>query len=181
MLCEPMPSTTSSRISATAKISSFGTLAAFLSLMSFFTAAVVAPQTALAQQGGVEVGTLTCTGGAGVGLILGSNKSYRCTFSNVNGAPLEDYTATVTKIGLDIGVTNEATIIWTVFAASNQVSPGALSGNYGGASADVSVGIGGGANVLVGGSSNTIFLQPLSVQGQTGLNLAVGIAGMTLR
>lgn len=147
-------------------------------LATLMTAALlIAPAAA---QSNVAVGTLTCTGGEGVGLILGSKKSYYCTFA-ANAGPGEEYSATVTKIGLDIGITGKTVMIWTVLAATSDVRPGMLAGGYAGAAADVSVGIGGGANVLVGGSSNSVVLQPVSVQGQTGLNLAVGVAGMTLR
>jgi hypothetical protein len=131
-------------------------------------------------QGKIAVGTLTCSGGAGVGLILGSKKSYQCTFESASGRR-EEYGATVTKIGLDIGVTGTSVMVWTVLAATDALVPRALAGTYGGAAADVSVGIGGGAKVLVGGWQSSIALQPLSVQGQTGINLAVGVAELTLR
>ena len=131
-------------------------------------------------QSQVAVGNLTCTGGEGVGLILGSTKTYSCTFSPTNG-PQQSYQATVNKIGLDIGVTGKTVMVWTVLAATQNVPPRMLAGSYAGAAADVAIGVGGGANVLVGGSSNSVVLQPISVQGQTGLNLAVGIAGLTLR
>lgn len=151
---------------------------AFAFLASLMTAAfLVAPATA---HSNIAVGTLTCTGGEGVGLVLGSKKSYYCTFS-ANAGPSEDYAATVTKVGLDIGITGKTVMIWTVLAATSDVQPGMLAGSYAGAAADASVGIGGGANVLIGGSSESVVLQPVSVQGQTGLNLAIGVAGMTLR
>lgn len=132
-------------------------------------------------QSSIEIGTLTCIGGEGVGLILGSQKSYRCRFTGTGGQHRETYEATITKIGLDVGVTGTSTMVWTVLAASPQHRDGVLGGSYAGAAADVSVGIGGGGKVLVGGSDKSITLQPLSVQGQVGLNLAVGVAGMTLR
>ncbi|MFZ4808778.1 MAG: DUF992 domain-containing protein [Hyphomicrobiaceae bacterium] len=131
-------------------------------------------------QSKIEVGTLTCTGGEGVGLILGSKKSYRCSFAPVSGARTS-YTATVTKIGLDIGVTGTTTMVWTVLASTSSVKRAMLVGTYAGAAADASIGVGGGAKVLVGGSSKSIVLQPLSVQGQTGVNLAVGVAALKLR
>jgi len=149
-----------------------------------YLAAVVFGILATAQvqaQTKVSVGTLTCTGGAGVGLILGSRKTYDCRFSPSGGAPKQGYSATVTKIGLDVGITGKSVMVWTVFAATQNVKPGLLAGTYSGAAADVAIGIGGGAKVLVGGSAKSIALQPLSVQGQTGLNLAVGVASMTLR
>lgn len=127
----------------------------------------------------VKIGTLTCKGGEGIGLVLGSKKSYNCRFNGINGQS-EPYHASVTKIGLDIGITKETTMVWTVLAPSAH-RPHVLAGNYVGAAADASVGIGAGAKVLVGGSKKSITLQPLSVQGQTGLNLAVGVAEMKLR
>ena len=132
-------------------------------------------------QNQVVIGVLTCEGGQGIGLILGSKKTYACRYAPSNGAPPESYQASVTKIGLDIGVTGKTVIVWTVLASKPPAVPRALAGNYAGASADVALGIGGGAKVLVGGSAKSIVLQPLSLQGQTGLNLAVGIAGLTLR
>lgn len=130
-------------------------------------------------QAKVKAGTLTCTGGAGVGLILGSKKSYDCSYVSLSNRS-ESYTASITKIGLDVGVTNESTMIWTVLAPT-EVLKGGLRGNYAGATADVAIGIGGGAKVLLGGSGNTIALQPVSIQGQTGLNLAVGVAELSIR
>jgi uncharacterized protein DUF992 len=105
----------------------------------------------------------------------------RCRFAPTGGRWTEIYRATVTKIGLDVGVTGTTTMIWTVLAASQPRRGGALSGSYGGASADVAIGVGGGGKVLIGGSAKSIVLQPPSVQGQTGLNIAIGVAGMTLR
>ncbi len=133
-----------------------------------------------AQAATAQAGTLTCKGGSGVGMILGSKKHYDCVFKRVKG-PSETYEASVTKIGLDLGFTSSSTIVWAVFSSSNELSPKALAGEYVGASADASLGIGAGTKVLVGGSKNSISLQPLSVQGQKGLNLSVGVADMKLR
>jgi hypothetical protein len=131
-------------------------------------------------QAKVQIGTLTCVGGEGIGLVMGSKKAYQCTFTPTGGQPTEPYQANVTKIGLDLGVTGTTTMIWTVLAASQPRRGGTLSGSYVGAVADVALGVGGGGKVLIGGSDKSIVLQPLSVQGQTGLNLAIGVAGMTL-
>jgi hypothetical protein len=139
---------------------------------------LVAGGPALAQAK-IKAGTLTCTGGAGVGLILGSKKTYSCSYTSVSGHS-ERYSAAITKIGLDIGVTDNSTMIWTVLA-STEVPKRGLSGTYAGATADAAIGIGGGAKVLLGGSNNSVALQPVSVQGQTGLNLAVGVAELSLR
>jgi hypothetical protein len=133
---------------------------------------------AIAAQG--KAGTLTCKGGAGVGLILGSKKHYDCVFKPVKG-PSEPYEGSVTKVGLDLGFTTKVTIVWAVFSSSNVLGPKSLAGDYVGANADASIGVGVGTKILVGGSNNTISLQPLSVQGQTGLNIAVGVADLALR
>jgi hypothetical protein len=126
-----------------------------------------------------QAGTLTCKGGAGIGLILGSKKHYDCVFKPVKG-PSETYEGSVTKVGLDLGFTTSATIVWAVFASSD-LGPKALVGDYVGANADASIGVGVGTKILVGGSKHTVSLQPLSVQGQTGLNIAVGVADLALR
>ena len=94
--------------------------------------------------------------------------------------PREVYTGSISKFGLDLGATTGGEMIWVVYAPSNKRF-GALAGHYGGASAEATVGTGVGANVLVGGSDHTVILQPVSVQGQAGLNLAVGVAGLELR
>jgi hypothetical protein len=151
-----------------------------LTLLAFAALSVVASAPAQAQAK-FKAGTLTCTGGAGVGLILGSKKTYQCAYTNASGKHTEDYSASITKIGLDIGVTGESVMVWTVLSSTNAIAERGLTGNYAGATADVAVGIGGGAKVLVGGSNNSIVLQPVSVQGQTGLNLAVGVAELAIR
>lgn len=142
------------------------------------SAAIQSPQ-ATAQSARIEAGTLTCKGKGSVGLVLGSKQALVCKYVSGFG-PEQSYNATITKIGLDIGVKGASTMVWTVLYSTNNVPTGALAGSYGGVSADASVGIGGGANILVGGSNKSIALQPFSVQGQTGLNLAVGVSGLTL-
>ena len=132
-------------------------------------------------QAKIRAGTLTCTGGAGSRLVLGSKKEYACTYQSASGRHREDYTASITKIGLDIGVTESSVMVWTVLASTDEIDPRGLSGNYAGATADAAIGIGGGAKVLAGGSNSSIVLQPLSVQGQTGLNLAIGVAELSIR
>jgi len=131
-------------------------------------------------QGKLEAGTLTCKGKGAVGLIVGSKQTLTCTYVPGKG-PKQTYTATITKIGLDVGVRGASTVVWTVLYSTDIVPSGGLAGSYAGVSADASVGVGGGASALVGGSNKSISLQPLSVQGQTGLNLAAGVSGLTLR
>jgi hypothetical protein len=149
----------------------------------FFGIAVTAALTtpALAQQtGGTKVGVLTCKSSASLGLIIGSRQSVRCSFSP-DGGPAENYVGHIGRLGLDLGVRGGGVMVWTVVAPTNGLHHGALAGNYVGVNADASLGLGAGAKVLVGGSHRSIALQPLSVSGQVGVNLALGVAGLTLR
>lgn len=135
---------------------------------------------ASAQQGdGVRAGILTCQVSGGAGFVFGSSKSLTCRFEG-SGGRVERYAGSINKFGLDIGVTGEATMAWAVIAPTAAVGKGALAGSYVGASAEASAGVGGGANLLVGGSNDTISLQPLSVQGQTGLNAALAVSELVL-
>jgi hypothetical protein len=140
-------------------------------------AASLAPATA---QQRVQVGVLECRGGSSVGFIVGSVTNLGCVL-RVNGAPDDTYVATIRKVGLDIGITQESALAWAVYAPVARLGPGDLSGNYAGAQGSASIGVGLGGNVLVGGSANAIALQPLSVQGQVGINLALGVEGLELR
>jgi hypothetical protein len=142
--------------------------------------AVATLTTAQAQaQARVEVGVLTCTVRAGTGFIVGSTKELRCRFNRPGRD--EFYHGTISKFGLDIGATKQTAIAWAVLAPTARLRPGSLNGTYGGVSAEATVGLGVGANALVGGSSSNIILQPLSVQAQQGLNIAAGIAALQLR
>jgi hypothetical protein len=144
-------------------------------------AAVAMPVSTMAQsRDRTKVGTLTCDISGGIGLIIASKKAVTCMFTPSAAGPREVYTGSISKFGLDVGATSGGEMVWTVFAPSNKKF-GALAGTYAGASAEATVGAGLGANVLVGGSNRTVTLQPVSVQGQTGLNLAVGVAGLELR
>lgn len=155
-------------------------------LRNFFAAAVIAAASLAltaappaAQPRQVQVGTLTCSLSASIGLIVASQKNVNCIFRGQPGQPEEAYTGTMTTIGIDIGVTSGGVIIWTVFADANRYF-GMLAGTYAGATAEVSVAAGLGANVLVGGSNRSVALQPLSVQGQVGLDIAGGIGALEL-
>ena len=141
--------------------------------------AVAAPGAAQAAER-TKVGTLTCDISAGMGVIIASKKNVACTFTPAASGPTEVYTGSITKFGVDIGGTTGGRMGWTVYAPTNAVH-GALAGEYVGASGEATVGVGLGANVLVGGSERTIALQPVSVQGQTGLNVAVGVTGLALK
>ena len=146
--------------------------------MAVATLATLATAEAQAQAR-VEVGVLTCTVRAGTGFIVGSTKDLRCRF-NKPGRD-EFYHGTISKFGLDIGTTKQTAIAWAVFAPTARLPPGSLNGNYGGVSAEATVGLGVGAHALIGGSNKNIILQPLSVQAQQGLNIAAGIAALQLR
>ena len=128
--------------------------------------------------GGVKLGVLNCDLSAGVGLILGGSQAASCVFQGPNGS--ENYEGRISEVGLDIGVTEASVMSWAVFAPG-QVGRGALQGTYVGATAEATVAVGLGANVLVGGSENSIALQPVSVDGQAGLNVAAGLAKFNLK
>jgi hypothetical protein len=130
-------------------------------------------------QARVEIGVLTCTVRGGTGFIVGSTKDLSCRFNRPGRD--EFYHGTISKFGIDIGTTKQSSIAWAVLAPTAKLPPGSLSGNYGGVSAEATIGVGVGANALIGGSSKNIILQPLSVQAQQGLNLAAGIAALQLR
>lgn len=132
-----------------------------------------------AQPSRLQVGTLTCAMSASIGFIVGSQKNVNCVFRGRPGEPEEAYTGTMTTIGLDIGITTGGVIVWTVFADTNRYA-GMLAGRYSGATAEISIAAGLGANVLVGGSNRTVALQPLSLQGQLGLDIAAGIGSLEL-
>lgn len=136
--------------------------------------------TAPAQAQNVQAGSLVCDVSGGVGMIIASQREMACTFTNSRGE-LEVYVGQIRRFGLDIGATAGGQMVWAVFAPSGQFSRGALAGTYSGASAEATVVAGLGANVLLGGSNRSIALQPLSVQGQAGLNLAIGVADLQLQ
>jgi hypothetical protein len=139
---------------------------------------VVGAQPAKAQSY-LKAGVLTCTVNPGIGLVVVSSKTMSCTFVPDFRGP-EYYGGRFTRVGIDIGVTGATVIVWAVLSSVQGFPVGALAGTYVGASAETTVGLGLGANVLVGGSNRSFALQPLSVQGQVGLDFAVGIAKVTL-
>jgi hypothetical protein len=129
---------------------------------------------------GVKIGTLHCHEASGWGYILGSKHAVRCVFFTGNGH-FERYAGSISKFGVDIGYQKSAVIIWEVIAPNDHPATGALAGHYAGVTAGAAVGYGIGANALIGGSMSSIALQPLSVAGSTGFNVAAGIGELTLR
>lgn len=142
-------------------------------------AALAATVSAASAQSTVQVGTITCGGGQSVGYVVGSATEFHCFF-NSPGRPPEPYVAEVQRYGVDLGVVNQAGLGWAVFAPTNRIGFGDLAGNYGGVGGNASVFVGGGGNLLWGGSNNTFALQPLSLQGQGGFNVTAGVMGVAL-
>ena len=130
-----------------------------------------------AQAQAVKAGIMTCNVASGVGFIFGSSRSVNCTFAPGGVAP-QHYVGSINKFGLDIGYVEGAVMAWAVLAPTNNPGPGLLAGTYVGATGSASVGVG--ANVLFGGFGNSISLQPLSIEGSKGFNVAGGIEQMTL-
>lgn len=141
-------------------------------------AAVLAAMPATAEER-FETGVLNCTVDGGIGLLLGSRKDMACTYEKNDGTVVQ-YTGRVTKIGVDLGITQESYIAWAVLAPTRNPDPSVLAGRYAGVSAEATAGAGVGANVLLGGGQDSIALQPISVQAQTGLNVAGGLQSMQL-
>jgi len=137
------------------------------------------PGAASAGSKGINVGSLSCNVAGGVGFVFGSTKGLNCIFTRTDGLG-EHYEGSVEHFGVDIGYTKDAQIVWLVFAPGN-IASGSLAGSYGGVAVQGAVGVGGGANVLVGGSNKQISLQPVSVQGGAGLNVAGGVAEISLK
>ena len=153
-------------------------------MRSLMLAAVAAATLAMSMssadaQSRTRVGGLTCDLAPSVGMILGSHQDARCVFHPARGKP-ERYHASLSRLGVDLGVKEGGRLYWAVFAHSAAVPPRTLAGTYVGASGQASFGIGAGANVLIGGSDRSISLQPLSVSAQRGVNVAAGVAGLRL-
>lgn len=127
-----------------------------------------------------RVGRLLCLSTPRVGLVLGSSQSLRCVFYAQRPPRQYIYEGRIRRVGLDLGVTSASTLSWAVFAKNSRIGSGTLRGSYVGASGNVALGPGLGANVLIGGSRRTVVLQPLSVERSIGINLAIGVTNLTL-
>jgi hypothetical protein len=129
-----------------------------------------------------QVGRLTCRVAPSIGAIIGSRRRLSCKYmTKSQGDRVEHYSGTITRFGLDVGFTAGGIMTWTVLARTTGHRRGALAGHYVGVSGDISLGPGVGAKALIGGSRRTTVLQPVSVMGKIGANLALGITGLTLR
>jgi len=128
----------------------------------------------------IKAGTLTCRMGPSIGALIASRRRIQCRFVKI-GRQVENYSGAITRFGFDVGVTAGGVMRWRVVARTRALGRGALAGTYVGASGDVSLGLGIGANALIGGSRRSVVLQPISLVGKVGANLALGVAGLTLR
>lgn len=150
-----------------------------LAALGAAAALAVVASPALAQSS-IKVGTLTCDVSAGVGLLISQQQTMTCAFAPASGAPPDTYIGRIDKFGLALGAVQQGTMVWGVLAPSTGFPHGALAGNYGGVGAEATAGAGLGANLLVGGTGRAFSLQPLTVQGQAGLNFAAGVTTLTL-
>lgn len=141
---------------------------------------ISAAMPALAQTQRVRVGGLTCIAGPRAGLVLGSRRDLQCVFRSDVTRRQYAYAGKIRRIGVDVGITRGGRSFWAVFAPTADVGRSTLRGSYLGVSGNVALGVGLGAKVLVGGSRRTISLQPLSVEGQIGINLALGVTNLSL-
>lgn len=156
---------------------------ALASAIAITTVAAVTAFTSVSAQpqDRVQAGVLNCDVSGGLGLIIGSQKEVTCQFLPTDASsPREVYVGVINKFGLDLGATTQGQLVWNVFAPTNR-QVAALRGDYIGAGAEATVAVGLGANVLVGGNNRTVALQPVSIQGQTGLNIAAGVTELRLR
>jgi Protein of unknown function (DUF992) len=145
------------------------------------TALAIAASPATAQPTYARSGLLTCNLSASVGLVLGGRQGMSCRFQPDHGGWPQHYIGYTTTLGVDLGVTGGGVMVWAVLLSSLDPYPGALAGSYVGASGSASFGVGAGANVLVGASNQTVALQPLSLEGSIGINVAGGVTGVELR
>jgi uncharacterized protein DUF992 len=151
----------------------FASLAAALAMTTLAASPAPAQSTA-------QVGTLSCDVSAGVGMILMQKQTMTCVYTPANGGPPEPYLGRIDEFGVALGAVNQGRLVWGVIAPSSGVPRGGLTGTYGGVGAQATAGAGVGANVLVGGTGRAFSLQPVSIEGQTGLNIAGGVTTVTL-
>jgi hypothetical protein len=156
-------------------------LRGFLFAICALAALAAAPRETQAQGAWTQVGVLTCRLNPSIGFIIVGHQSMECRFQPAGPNPPQAYEGAINTVGLDFGVTAGGVLAWTVFAPTTGLPGGALAGEYVGASGDIGIGVGAGANVLVGGSARTVALQPLSLEGSIGLNVALGVSMLKLR
>ena len=129
----------------------------------------------------VKTGLLNCGIAGGWGYVLGSSRKISCVYTNSDTGRIEHYTGRISKMGLDLGYVSPGTMIWAVLTPTTEEGSGALAGGYAGATVGGALGYGGNVNALIGGEANSISLQPLSMGGNKGLNLAAGLETLSLK
>ncbi|MBP0438222.1 DUF992 domain-containing protein [Tianweitania sediminis] len=149
-----------------------------LLVLSALAAGVVAVPASASER--VQLGVLSCDIQGGTSYVIGSNKAVDCEYRPSRGGSVQRYSGMISKLGLDLGMTQNGNLHWAVFGVNYNLGEGELAGNYYGANAEASIVVGAGANLLTGGPRTSFTLQPLSAQAQTGLNLAVAVAGLEL-
>jgi hypothetical protein len=149
--------------------------------MLALVASLAAPAAAQTRPAWLQVGMLNCRLNPSIGFIIAGHQSMECRFTPSVPDPPQAYDGAINTVGLDIGFTTGGVMAWAVFAPTRGTPAGALAGEYVGVSGDVDIGVGGGANVLIGGSGRTFALQPVSVEGSVGMNVALGVSALKLR
>lgn len=153
----------------------------FLALAALALAALAAPAGAQSPPAWTQVGVLTCKLNPSIGFVIAGHQSMECNFAPIGPYPPQAYLGAFNTVGLDVGVTAGGVLAWTVFAPTVGAPPGALAGEYVGVSGDVGLGVGAGANILLGGSGRTFALQPLSIENSVSVNIALGVSMLKLR
>jgi hypothetical protein len=142
--------------------------------------AAITPTLAQTPSAWAQAGTLTCRLNPSIGFVIFGHQSMECKFSPVSG-PMQAYDGAINTVGIDLGATSGGRFAWSVFGPASGLQFGALAGEYVGATADASFGVGAGANVLIGGSGRSVALQPLSLEGSVGINVVGGLSQLKLR
>ncbi|MGR3503422.1 DUF992 domain-containing protein [Pseudaestuariivita sp.] len=157
-----------------------GAAAALIALPSAVIAESNGPDADKLKSEAVRLGKLECTVAGGFGLLLGSSKKADCRFIAEDGTE-RFYDGKLKKLGVDVGISDESFMSWVVYSPKDSaVSDDPITGEFVGFSADAALGIGLGANALIGSTQKNVGLQPLRIEGKKGLNLAVGMTSLEL-
>ena len=150
-------------------------------LLLSMLAALFSPPSAAQSPNWTQIGMLNCRLNPSIGFIIAGHQTMECRFTQNAPFPPQAYEGALNTVGLDIGISAGGALAWAVFAPTAGAPAGALAGEYVGASGDIGIGVGVGANVLLGGSARTFALQPLSVEGSVAVNAVLGVSGLKLR
>ena len=153
----------------------------FLLATLALAAMLAVPATAQTPHSWTQVGGLSCKVDPNVGFIIFGHQPMQCLFTPNAPVPPQVYEGAINTVGLNVGISDGSVLGWAVFAPTTGIPAGALAGDYVGVSGDIGIGVGAGANVLLGGSGRTFALQPLSLQGSIALNVVLGVSSLTLR